>query len=1022
MPLLTKDMVRSGNRQNFILKRQHVRSPIIIICYYMKRLTTLSLTFVALLLPAFLFGQRILSGKITDAETGEELIGATIQAVGTTVGAISDIEGNYKFRLPEGVTQIRVAYTGYNEQTVPLPPVGTDVLDFKLTTGNVLNETLVIGYGTVKRQDATGLVQSVSTATFNRGAITGPQELLAGKVAGVVISTSGDPGGGAQIRVRGESSLSSNKDPLIVIDGVPLDNGGVAGNRNPLNIINPNDIETFTVLKDASSAAIYGNRASAGVILITTKKGKLGKKIGVGYSGNVSVGQTYNRLEVLNADEFRNVVKERYPNLTSRVDPQELLGTANTDWQDQIYQNAFAQDHSLNFSGGIGVVPYRVSLGYTNKDGLLKTDNFQRYSTGININPGFLGNRLQFNFHIKGMLSDNHFADRGAIGSALSFDPTKPVRNTSGLYGGYTTWLVSDNGGTNNNPNNLAPANPVALLELRDDNSTVRQLITNASVNYRFKRVPELLWNLSVGRDYSHGEGTIIVPNYAAFAFDALNGGGVNNRYEETKINSVLETYGNYKKTFGRHDIDLMAGYSWQKFYLSNNSRNSDAAGTPVETNEEQYADDLYLLSLYTRLNYGFFERYLLTFSLRRDATSRFAPEYRVGYFPAAAFAVKLIDNDRTYFNNVKLRTSWGLTGQQDIGDRYAYLARYELSQPNAQYPFGNTYYNTYRANGYVRNIKWEETHSFNGGLDFSIVNNRLSGTFDIYKRFTSDLLSSIPLPAGTNLTNIITTNVGKMESQGVELSLTTTPVKTKTITWDLSANIAYNKSKITKLNDVEDPSSEGLQTGGIAGGVGSTIQRHTVGFFPSSFFVFEQKYDENGKILEGQFVDRNGDGVITDLDKYRYKNPAPLYSLGITSNFNYGKFDFSFGVRSFIGNYVYNNVQTDMGYLNRLYNSSGYLANVNRPAVDLNVVDQAKLTFSDHFVKNASFLRFDHITAGYYFDRVFTKVPFRIYATIQNPLVITKYDGLDPEIGNGIDNNTYPRPRTYLFGISANF
>jgi iron complex outermembrane receptor protein len=988
----------------------------------MKQLKTLSLIFVAVLLPVFLCAQRILSGKVTDAVTGEDLIGATVQAVGTTIGAISDVEGNYKFRVPEGTTQIRVAYTGYIEQILPLPPAGTDVLNFQLTTNNVLTETLIIGYGTVKREDATGLVQSVSTESFNRGAITGPQELLAGKVAGVVISTNGDPGGGAKIRVRGESSLSSVTDPLIVIDGVPLADGGVSGNRNPLNIINPNDIESFTVLKDASSAAIYGNRASGGVILITTKKGKLGKKIGVGYNGNVSVGQTYNRIDVLNGDEFRAIVKARYPNLTNQVDPQELLGTENTDWQDLIYQNAFAQDHSLNVSGGIGVVPYRVSFGYTDKDGLLKTDNFKRYSTAVNLTPGFLDNRLQLNLHLKGMLSDNHFADRGAIGSALSFDPTKPVRNTTGLYGGYTTWLVSDNGGTNNNPNGLAPANPVALLELRDDNSTVRQLIANANISYRFKRIPELLWNLTLGRDYSNGQGTVVIPNFASFAFDPINGGGVNNNYEQTRTNSILETFGNYKRTFGRHDLDLMAGYSWQRFYQENNATNSNTAGTPGQTNIERSADELFLLSLYTRINYGFFDRYLLTFSLRRDATSRFAPEYRVGYFPAAAFAVKLVDRNRPYFGNIKLRTSWGLTGQQNIGDPYAYLARYELSQPNAQYPFGNTYYNTYRANGYVRDIKWEETQSFNAGLDFEVVKNRLSATFDVYQRFTSDLLSFIPVPAGSNLTNFVTDNVGKMESKGVELSLVTTPVLTKDIKWDLSANFAYNVSEITKLNEVEDPTSEGLQTGGIAGGVGSNIQRHTVGYFPASFFVFEQKYDENGNLLEGQFVDRNGDGKVDDLDKYRYQNPAPLYSLGITSNFNYGNFDFSFGARSFIGNYVYNNVQTDMGYLNRLYNSSGYLANVNRSAVDLNVVDQAKLTFSDHFVKNATFLRFDHITAGYYFNKVFTKVPFRVYATIQNPLVITKYDGLDPEIGNGIDNNTYPRPRTFLFGISANF
>jgi len=984
----------------------------------MKLLNTIYFTLSLLILPAFLFGQRTVTGKVTDSETGEDLIGATVQAVGTAIGAVTGIDGSFRLNLPAGVTEIRFAYTGYAEQILPLG-ASSNVMEVKLSPGTLLSETLIIGYGTVKREDATGLVQSVSTANFNRGAITGPQELLAGKIAGVVISTDGSPGGGSKIRIRGESSLSASSDPLIVIDGVPLDNGGIAGNRNPLNIINPNDIETFTVLKDASAAAIYGNRASGGVIIITTKKGKLGKKINIGYNGNVSVGETFNRVDILNADEFRAVIKERYPALRpDRPDPQDLLGTESTDWQDEIYQSAVGQDHNLNVSGGIGSVPYRVSLGFTNKDGLIKTDNFKRYSTAINLNPSFLGNRLQFNFHLKGMLSDNHFADRGAIGSALSFDPTKPVRDPASKYAGYTTWTIP-----NGNPNGLAPANPVALLELRDDNSTVKQLITNATVDYRLKSLPELRLNLSVGRDYSHGEGTTTVPNTAAFAFDPINGGGANNQYEQTKTNTVLETYANYKKSFGIHDIDLMGGYSWQKFVFSSYAQNSNTAGSPEKTNEDFGADDLYLISLYTRLNYTFSERYLFTFSLRRDATSRFAPDYRVGYFPAAAFAVKLIDRDRTYFSNLKLRTSWGVTGQQDIGDRYAYLPRYELGQINAQYQFGDAYILTNRPNGYVKDIKWEETATYNAGLDFDIVKNRLSGSLDVYQRNTKDLLNFIPVPAGSNLTNYVTDNIGDMETKGVELSFNFAPIYQEKIKWEVSTNFAYNNSKITKLTSSKDPAYAGELTGGIAGGVGSNIQIHSVGYFPSSFYVYQQKYDETGKLLEGQFEDLNGDGKIDDKnDKYRYKNPAPLYSLGFTSNLNIGNFDFSFGARSFIGNYVYNNVQTDMGYLNRLYNSANYLSNVNRSAVDLNVVDQGKLTFSDHFVTNATFFRFDHITAGYYFGKLIKKVPLRLYATVQNPAVFTQYNGLDPEIGNGIDNNVYPRPRTYLLGFSANF
>ena len=963
--------------------------------------------------------QRTITGAITDAETGEALIGATIVEKGVpNNGTISDYNGNFTLKVSNDASALVITYTGYEATEASI--AGLNTVSVQMAPGTALKEVLVIGYGTVKREDATGLVQSVSSNKFNKGAITGPQELLAGKIAGVVVTApDGSPGAGTKIRIRGESSLSANNDPLIVVDGIPLDNGGVSGSRNQLNIINPNDIETFTVLKDASAAAIYGNRASAGVIIITTKKGKLGKKIGVDYGANVSVGQPFNRIDVLTADEFRQVVTARYTNPDPNAPAHPalgLLGTANTDWQDEIFQSAFGHDHNLSISGGIGVVPYRVSLGYTNKNGIIRTDNFSRYSTAINLNPGLLKNTLQLNVHFKGMLSDNHFADRGSIWTSLSFDPTKPVRDTSTRYGGYTTWTIN-----NGNPNGLAPPNPVALLELRDDNSTVKQYITNVSADYRLPFFQDLRANLNLAYDYSRGEGTVVVPNYAAFAFDALNGGGVNNIYEQTKKNSLLEFYLNYKKSLGQHDIDLMGGYSWQHFEVDNYYKNSDSAGTPAETTQGSDPAEYFLISVYGRLNYTFNDRYLLTLSLRRDGTSRFAPEYRWGLFPAAALAVKIFENDRTYLNNLKLRTSWGITGQQDIGDYYAYLARYQIGQAGAQYQFGDQYVTTIRPNGYVANIKWEETTSWNVGLDFSIVKNRLGGSFDVYQRNTKDLLNFIPFPALSNLTNFATTNIGTMETKGVELSLNVTAVQTKKVQWDISANLAYNTSKITKLTTSQDPSYQGVATGGIAGGVGSTIQIHSVGYFPSSFYVFEQLYDENGNLLEGQFADRNNNGIVNNDDKYRYENPAPLYTIGLTSSLNIGNLDFSFAGRANLGNYVYNNVQTDMGYLNRLYGTTRYLSNINQSAVDLNVEDQANLTFSDHFITNGSFFRLDHVTLGYNFNKLIGR-SLRLYTTVQNPLVITGYEGLDPELGNGIDNNVYPRPRTFVFGLNVSF
>lgn len=971
---------------------------------------------ITLLLFAFLtsisgFAQKQINGIVSDAATGEPLIGANVLVKGTLVGTATDIDGSFALDVPEDANVLVVSYTGYQQQEVTID--GNSEIKVMLNVGQVLDEVVVIGYGTIQREDATGSIQSVSSESFNKGAIVSAQELLAGKVPGVTITTDGAPGAGSSIRIRGESSLSATNDPLIVIDGVPIDNGDVSGGRNPLSVINPNDIETFTVLKDASASAIYGNRAAGGVILITTKKGKVGDKLKVGYSGNVNFGSRVNSVDVLSADEFRTTLMNHYP---EDHPARELLGDQSTNWQDEIYQTAVGHDHNLYLSGSLSDLPYRVSLGFTDKDGILKTDNFNRWTAGVNLNPGFLDNTLQLNLHFKGMLTRNHFADHGAIGNALGFDPTRTPYDPGSKYGGFTTWTIA-----NGNPNTLAPTNPLALLELRNDESTVKRYLTNLSADYRFTFLPELRANLNLAYDYSKGEGTVVVPNIASFAFDAVNGGGVNNQYEQTKENSLLELYFNYKKDIGKNGLDLMAGYSWQHFAIDNYFKNSNTAGTPTQTTEGSDPAEYYLLSMYGRINYSYNNRYLVTVTLRRDGTSRFSPENRWGLFPAAALAVKVLDNDRKYFNNIKLRLGWGITGQQDIGDYYAYLARYQSGFDNARYQFGNQFITTIRPNGYDSNIKWEETTTYNFGVDYSIIDNRLWGSIDLYQRNTEDLLNRIPVPAGTNLTNFVTTNIGSMENQGVELALTSKPVLTEKIDWDFGVNLAYNRNEITRLTAIDDPTYEGILTGGIAGGVGSNIQIHSVGYAPRSFYVYEQILDESGNIIEGEFVDQNSDGVINELDKYRYKKPAADYTIGFTSRIGIGKFDLSFAGRSSLGNYVYNNVQTDMGYLNRIYGTTGVLWNVNQSAVDNNAVDQANLTFSDFFVRRADFLRLDHITAGYNFYDLIGSFT-RVYATVQNPVVVTKYDGLDPEIFGGIDNNIYPRPRTFVVGLNVEF
>ncbi len=957
-------------------------------------------------------GQKTVSGIIVDEVTGDALIGATVVSKeDASNGTTTDIDGSFVLEIRRSEEALIISYTGYKDKSVKID--GDNLGVITMAFGEILDEVVVVGYGTVKREDATGSIQSVSAKDFNKGAIAGPQQLLSGKVAGVAITTDGSPGGGSKIRIRGESSLAASNDPLIVIDGVPLDNGGVAGNRNPLNIINPNDIESMTVLKDASATAIYGNRAAGGVILITTKKGELGQKLRVGYNGNVSFGRAVNKVDVLTADEYRTTLESYFPEEHPSFD---LVSDGDTDWQDEIYRQAIGTDHNVNVSGGIGVVPYRVSLGFTDMQGILKTDNFNRYTAGINLTPGFLNNSLQAKVHLKAMRTKNKFANRGAIGSALGFDPTRSPLDPDSPYGGFTTWT-----NVNGDPNPIAPTNPLALLELQDSRSTVARYIANVNLDYRIPFLKDLRANLNLAYDYSNGSGTVMIPTTAAFAFDPISGGGVNNVYEQSKTNSLLEFYLNYKKSRGMHAFDVLGGYSWQRFFSDNIFTNSDVAGTPAETQTGSDPSESFLVSLFGRINYSYADRFLLTATMRGDGTSRFSPEERWGLFPAAAAAVKVIENENQYFDRLKVRLGWGITGQQDIGDDYAYLARYQLGQSNVQYQFGEEFIQTYRPNGYDGAIRWEETTNLNLGVDYSIIKDRISGSIELYRRDTKDLLNRVPVPAGTNLTNFITTNVGNMENKGIELVFNFTPVWTDKITWELGTNFAANRNTITNLTATDDPSYIGILTGGIAGGVGSNIQIHSVGFAPSSFYVYKQLYDEDGNILENEFEDLNGDGVINDDDKYRFENPAPDYSIGLTNNFRIGDFDLSFAGRANIGNYVYNNVATDQGWLDRLYNSNDVLWNIHQAGVDNNIARQASVTFSDAYVVNASFFRIDHVTAGYDLTGVIGQ-NIRVYATVQNPLVFTTYSGLDPEIGNGIDNNVYPRPRTFLFGVSANF
>ncbi|HRX96278.1 MAG TPA: TonB-dependent receptor [Bacteroidales bacterium] len=1010
-----------------------------------KRLSSKVLLILSFILFGYVAGYAqsgTVSGTVTDAAEGEPLPGVTVLIKGTTLGTATDMDGKYSLSVEPNATLV-FSYVGFESQEIAVQPNSTVNVSLKMSA-EYIDEFVVIGYGVAKKDDATGSVIAVDSKEFNRGAITSPTELVSGKIAGVQITNNGGaPGEGSTIRIRGGSSLSASNDPLFVIDGVPVDDGGVSGMRNPLNTINPNDIETFTVLKDASATAIYGSRASNGVIIITTKKGQKkldgvkGLPVKFEYNGNLSIYTVPKTIDVYGGQEFQSLIEERYPNQT------DLLGYtvggekmyADTDWQDEIYEkSAFGMDHYLSASGVTGklgpitTLPYRISFGYTDQDGVLKTDNIKRTTIAGNLNPSMFDDHLNINLNGKYVNVDNFFANRDAIGAALQYDPTKPA--TAGgvfeeRYGGYWAWLQDGSV----NPVEQGSANPVALLNQREDKSNVNRFIGNAQLDYKFHFLPELRANLNLGYDRSKSEGTIFVDTTAAFAYDPQTGGGTNNYYEQEKKNELLDFYLNYVKNIDGINsvIDVMAGYSWQHFYYSNYSINSDVLLNPERTDTIDDPTEYYLVSFFGRLNYTYNNKYLLTFTLRNDNTSRFSEDTRAGWFPSVAFGWKIKEEsflaDVNSVSQLKLRLGWGITGQQNIGQgNYPYLPRYTTSNQFAQYQLGNLFYYTLRPEGYDADIKWEETTTWNVGLDYGFAKDRIYGSIDYYYRQTNDLINFIPVPAGTNLTNYILTNIGDLENRGVEFSIIGRAIAKDDMFWEVGFNATYNKNEITKLTATDDPDYLGVEAGGISGGVGNNIQMHTVGHPAYSYFVFEQVYDANGKPIQGLYVDRNGDGQITNDDRYHYKDPAADFYFGISSRFNYKNWDFMFSGRANFGNYVYDNVNSENAVYERLYRPEGpYLSNVVTAVSETGFQNPEYL--SDYYIKEASFFKMDVITLGYTFANLANdRVKLRLSATVNNAFTITQYEGIDPEISGGIDNRIYPRPRVYSFGLNLQF
>lgn len=963
--------------------------------------------------------QKTITGKVTDGSTGESLPGVSIVEVGTTNGTITNIDGNFTINIEQGKT-LSFTYIGFDQSLVQVGESSTINVELMVNVEQ-LEEVVVIGYGQVRKEDATGSVSSVSSSDFNQGSTSSPQDLLLGKVAGLHIQTEGGaPGSAAKIRIRGGSSMSASNDPLIVIDGLPIDNRTIDGMSNVLSSINPNDIETFTVLKDASSTAIYGSRASNGVIIITTKEGKKDQELKVEFQSKVSVSEIKEFIDVLDADEFRTLINQR-ATISTAVNPQ-LMGTAKTNWQEEIFRTALGHEHNLSVSGSFEDIPYRASVGYTNQDGILQTSTMERKTATFKINPSLFDNHLKITAGVKYMTIDNRFPDRGAIGSALRHDPTQSVFNKTGIYGGYTTWLTSD-GSRNVN----GTRNPVAQLQQRRDESNVNRYIIDAQANYKLHFFPDITATLKVGLDKSDSEGITNTDPLASWVRTASS--GVKRDYTQERKNELLDFFLNYKKNLPSIEsrLDIMTGYEWQHFWSNASAFEVDRFNTTIVDSKDETEN--YLVSFFGRANYTYKDKYLLTATLRNDGSSRFHKDNRWGLYPSAAFGWRIIEEpfmkELKALSNLKLRLGYGITGQQELnsGD-YPYLGTYRLSDSRTQYQLGNQFYTLIRPNGYDQSLKWEKTTTYNVAVDFGFFDNRITGSLDVYQRDTKDLLNTIPVPAGTNFTDRLLTNVGDLENIGLEFSVNAIPVSTKDFNWEIGINLTHNKNKVTKLTNYDDPTYRGVETGGISGvGVGNNIQIHSVGHALNTFYVFEQVYDMNGKPIEGLYVDQNEDGEITNDDKYYAESPAPDVYMGFSSMINYKDLDFGFNARAAIGGQIYNNVIIGARYQEITVNE--YLTNV--PS-EINVSGfETAQQYSDYFLRDASYFRLDNITLGYNFRKLLKKsvgldLNLRLYSSVQNVFVITNYNGLDPEVNNGIDNDIYPRPRIYLFGLNVSF
>ncbi|MDA6070530.1 TonB-dependent receptor [Flavobacterium sp. AC] len=984
------------------------------------------LLFLFLLLPFTVLAQSTVTGTVADLATGQPIPGVNVNVQGAPGGASTDFDGKFQLSNVKNGDKILVSFIGYKTSTIVFNGQKTLSVSLEEDTNQLQEVVVQVGYGTVKKKDATGSVSQISAKEFNKGINVTPESLISGRIAGVNVVGGGAPGAKADIRIRGGSSLTASNEPLIVLDGLPLSNAVPSGSTSILSTIDPNDIESFTVLKDASAAAIYGSRAANGVIVITTKKGSKGG-VKVNFSSQVGINTVANTVDVLSADQFRNLV-----NTKGTPAQQALMGTANTNWQDEIFHTALTTNNNISVSGSLfNKLPVRLSVGNVDNPGILRNTSFERTTTSISLNPVLFDNHLKIDISGNISFNKNQFQDEGAvIGGAIGFDPTQSVYQSGSRYGGYFEWLEP-----NGNLPLLPSRNPVARLNEEDKRSTSTRKWGNIRVDYKFHFFEDLRIIAEAGIDRFDSSGynrqsTQSPLGYQPNAFSSGNwvNLGNYNSYTNDLQNKNLNTYFNYTKDLGKFKIDATAGYNYQMFQKQ--KYESGETTQPTRNELTTIDPDVNLQSFFGRLTLNYDSRYLLTLNYRRDGTSRFSKENRWGNFGGAAFAWNIAEEsflkDNNTLSSLKLRVGYGTTGQQDILAQYDYLRRVTLGTINSQYIFGNTIYKTARPEGYNENIKWEELGEMNLGVDFGFLNDRITGTVNYFDKKSTDLLADVVVPDGANIRNTGTYNVGSVRTKGFEFNIQSDIIKGDKLNWNVAFNATYIDRKITDLG-VTVPGFDGYLTGdNIAGGGGNKIQVNSVGYSPESFLVYEQLYDANKKPIAGAYVDRNGDGKIDDGDRYRFHKPAADYSFGLFSTLNYKKFDFTMNWRASLGNYIFDNVSSNLGYSDAGLRRQTDLSNVGSDYLNTGFTYEDNGTsryLSDYYIKDASFIKLDNVTLGYTFDKTLLKsASLRFTAGVQNVFVLTKYGGLDPEKFNGIDNNVYPRARTYLFGVNASF